>query len=209
MTTNDDLHELVASYALGVLDPDERKAYEEHLAGCEQCRADLAELTGTVGALGLAAEPAEPPDWLRGRILDAARDQGPSNVVSIRSGRRRFAVVGVAAAVAAAGLAIGLYAAFSGGSPKNRLAMSVATHGGVTEATVTGLDAAPAGKAYEIWVIRGAAPRPAGFFQGGGKQVVRLTRPAPGGSTVAVTLERAGGARAPTTPVLVSTKVGV
>jgi hypothetical protein len=37
--------------------------------------------------------------------------------------------------------------------------------------------------------------------------VVRLTRPAPDGSIVAVTLERAGGAQAPTTPVLVSTTV--
>jgi anti-sigma factor RsiW len=206
MTTNEDLHELIAAYALGVLDDTERRAYETHLAGCEQCKADLAELRETVGALALAVEPATPPDGLRGRILAAAREAGPSNVVAIRSSRRRFVVAGVAAAVAAAVLTIGLYAAFSGGSPNKRLAIS--TTDGVTKVTVSGFDPAPNGKVYELWVIEGKTPpRPAGLFPGGAEQVVTLTRPAPTGSTVAVTLERAGGAQAPTPPVLVPTPV--
>jgi anti-sigma-K factor RskA len=207
MTTNEDLHELVAAYALDALDEDDRSAYEAHLAACAQCRADLAELTGTVGALGLAADPANPSEELRGRILAAARDEGPSNVVSIRSSRRRFVVAGIAAAAAAAGLAIGLYAAFSGGSPNPSLALSAATAQGLTQVTASGFDAAPAGKTYELWVIEGKTPRPAGFFTGGEKQVVALTRPAPVGSTVAVTLERAGGANSPTPPVLAPTPV--
>jgi anti-sigma-K factor RskA len=209
MTTNQDLHELTPAYALDALADDERRAFEAHLAGCERCRADLAGLTETAGALGLAADAAEPPSGLRDRILAAAREEGPSNVVAIASRRRRrFAIAGVAAAVAAAALAIGLYAALSGGGPgADRLALSVATDQGVTTATITGLDAAPSGKAYELWVIEGSTTKPAGLFADGGKQVVRLTRPAPDGSTVAVTLERAGGAPAPTTRVLVSTRV--
>ena len=209
MTTNQDLHELTPAYALDALADDERRAFEAHLAGCERCRADLAGLTETTGALGLAADAAEPPSGLRDRILAAAREEGPSNVVAIASHRRRrLAIAGVVAAVAAAALAIGLYAALSGGGPgADRLALSVATDQGVTTATITGLDAAPSGKAYELWVIEGSTPKPAGLFADGGKQVVRLTRPAPEGSTVAVTLERAGGAPAPTTRVLVSTRV--
>ncbi len=206
MTTNQDLHEQGAAYALDALDDDERRAYEEHLAGCERCRAELAGLTDTAGALGLAAGTADPPEGLRARILDTARDEGPSNVVAIGPGRRRrFAVVGgVAAAVAAAALAVGLYAALSGG-PSKELAVSV--DGGVVRATVSGFDAAPAGKTYELWVIEGQTPRPAGLFAGGDKQVITLTRPAPGGSTVAVTLERAGGATTPTLPLLEQTTV--
>ena len=209
MTTNQDLHEQVGAYALDALDGDDRRAFEEHLAGCERCRGDLAGLTETAGALGLAADAAEPPNGLRDRILAAAREEGPSNVVAITSHRRRrFAIAGVAAAVAAAALAIGLYAALSGGGPgADRLALSVATDQGVATATITGLEAAPSGKAYELWVIEGSTPKPAGLFADGGRQVVRLTRPAPDGSIVAVTLERAGGAQAPTTPVLVSTTV--
>jgi anti-sigma-K factor RskA len=206
MTTNEDLHELIAAYALGVLDDDERRAYETHLAGCEQCQTDLAELRETVGALALAVEPATPPEDLRGRVLTAAQEEGHSNVVAIRSSRRRFVVAGVAAAVAAAGLAIGLYAALSGGSPDKRLAIS--TSDGVTKVTVSGFDRAPGGKVYELWVIEGkSAPAPAGLFPGGEKQVVTLTRAAPAGSTVAVTLERAGGAKVPTPPVLAPTPV--
>ena len=80
---------------------------------------------------------------------------------------------------------------------------------GVARATVSGFDAAPAGKTYELWVIEGKTPRPAGLFGGGEKQVITLTRPAPGGSTVAVTLERAGGATTPTLPILEQTTVSI
>jgi anti-sigma-K factor RskA len=63
---------------------------------------------------------------------------------------------------------------------------------------VRGLDAAPAGKTYEIWVIEGSAPKPSGLFRGGeGRTAVALTRPVPAGATVAVTLEKAGGADQP------------
>ena len=204
MTTNEDLHELTAAYALDALDADERSAYERHLADCDQCRADLRDLGGTVGALSLATEGPAPPDGLRERILVAAREEGSSNVVAIRPRRSRVHVAVAAAAVAAVGLAIGLYAALSGG-PTRRLA--VAVDGGVARATVSGFGAAPAGKAYELWVIEATTPRPAGLFAGGDKQVVVLTRPAPTGSTVAVTLERAGGAKTPTSPILEQTTV--
>ena len=208
MTTNQDLHEQVAAYALDALDGDERRAFEAHLAGCERCRADLAGLTETAGTLGLAADAAEPPNGLRDRLLAAAREEGPSNVVAIASHRRRrFAIAGVAAAVAAAALAIGLYAALSGGSPNPRLALSAPTSQGVESVTVSGFDAVSAGKIYEIWVIEGKTPQPAGFFPGGAKQVVTLTRPAPVGSTIAVTLEPAGGSKSPTTKPLVPTPV--
>ena len=105
MTTNEDLHELTAAYALDALDADERSDYEAHLAECDRCRADLHDLGETVGALALGAVGPAPPDALRERILVAAREEGSSNVVSIGSGRRRrWYAVGAAAAVAAVGL---------------------------------------------------------------------------------------------------------
>jgi anti-sigma factor RsiW len=209
MTTNEDLHELTAAYALDALGADERSAYEAHLADCERCRADLRDLGETVGALALASEGPAPPDALRDRVLVAARQEGPSNVVSIGSGRHRrwYAVTAVAAA-AAVGLAVGLSVALSGGgSSSDKLAASVSVDGGVAELTVSGLPDAPAGKAYEIWVIEGkTAPKPAGLFTETGAPVT-LTRPAPAGSTVAVTLEHASGSETPTPPIRVSTTV--
>jgi anti-sigma-K factor RskA len=209
MTTNEDLHELTAAYALDALDADERSAYEAHLDECDRCRADLRDLGETVGALGLATEGPAPPDALRDRILVAAREEGPSNVVSIASSRRRrWYAVGAVAAVAAVGLAIGLSVALSGGgSSSTKLAASVSVDNGVAELTVSGLPDAPAGKAYEIWVMEGtAAPKPAGLFTDTGEPVM-LTRPAPVGSTVAVTLEQATGSATPTPPIRVSTTV--
>jgi anti-sigma-K factor RskA len=208
MTTNEDLHELTAAYALDALDADERSAYEAHLAGCDRCRADLRDLGETVGALGLATEGPAPPDALRDRILVAAREEGPANVVAIGPSRRRWYAAGAVAAVAAVGLAVGLWAGLSGGgSPSNKLAASVSVDNGVAELTVSGLPDAPAGKAYEIWVIEGTgAPKPAGLFTDTGEPVT-LTRPAPAGSTVAVTLEQAAGSETPTPPIRVSTMV--
>lgn len=203
--TNEDLHELVAGYALDALDADDRRAFESHLAGCERCRAELAALREAAGTLAFAVEGATPPTDLRGRILAAAREEPPT-VVALRPRRTRvYAGIALAAAACAA-LAIGLTVSLSGGS-SNKLSMAVSVDNGVAQLTVSGLPAAPAGKAYEIWVIDGGAPKPAGTFPGGDKAVVPMTQPVSVGSTVAITLERAGGARAPTSRILGSTQL--
>ena len=59
--TNDDLHELAAPYALDAVDADERVAFETHLRECERCRAELASLRETVGALAYPAEAYSKP----------------------------------------------------------------------------------------------------------------------------------------------------
>jgi anti-sigma factor RsiW len=202
--TNEDLHELTAAYALDALDADGRRAFEAHLRDCERCRADLAELAGTVGALAYAPEGPAPPEALRDRILVAAREEGPSNVVAMRPRRTRLYAGAALAAAAAAAVAIGLWTGLSGGGSSDRLALSVAVDQGVAEMTVTGLPDAPAGKTYEIWVIRGATPQRAGLFHEGGEQTIRLSRPVPPGATVAITLEQAGGVDAPTAQPLVA-----
>lgn len=71
-----------------------------------------------------------------------------------------------------------------------------------------GLSPAPAGKSYQAWVIKpnAQAPESAAIFSGG-DVVVPLTTQVPPGAAVAITLERAGGAPAPTqTPKLVATR---
>jgi hypothetical protein len=67
------------------------------------------------------------------------------------------------------------------------------------------LPQAPAGKAYEMWVIRGGKPVPAGLFQSTGEGTamhVQTGRVESGTEAVAVTLEDAAGASAPTTTPL-------
>ncbi len=206
--TNEDLHQLPVAYALDALDAGDRVAFETHLPGCERCRVELAELAGTIGALAQAVEGPAPPEALRDRILVAARAEGPPNVVPLRPRRVRLYAGAALAAVACAALAIGLWVGLRGGGDgsSSRLALSLAVDHGVASLTATGFARAPTGKTYEVWVITGGTPHGAALFTGGtDRTIVRLTRPVPAGATVAVTLERAGGAPAPTTAPLAAT----
>jgi anti-sigma-K factor RskA len=201
--TNDDLHELTAAYALDALDAEERRAFEAHLRECDGCRSELSSLSETVGALAYATEGLAPAD-LRNRIVTAARAE-PPKVVALRPRRTRLYAGAAIAAAAAVGLAIGLWAALSGGPAGKKLALTLRPSGGA-QLAVSGFDPAPAGKVYEVWVIQAGRPLPAAVFTSGGKTVlVRLTRPVPKGSTVAITLERAPRARTPTPPILAKT----
>lgn len=69
---------------------------------------------------------------------------------------------------------------------------------GAAVIVLEGLTPAPRGKTYQVWVVEGARPRSAGLFEGGGREVVALRRAVARGDVVAVTLERSGGAAAPT-----------
>src|SRR5688500_12449230 len=66
-----DVHALAGAYALDALPSDERAFFERHLAMCEACRNEVAELTETAARLGSAAAVAPPPA-LRDRVLAAA-----------------------------------------------------------------------------------------------------------------------------------------
>ena len=71
------------------------------------------------------------------------------------------------------------------------------------------LPAPPPGKTYEMWIIRGGKPAPAGLFssnpRGNAIHLYRPSAPLMESDVVAVTLEAAGGVDAPTsTPIIVA-----
>jgi len=202
----ENLHELAPGYALDALDEAERAAFDAHLAQCPSCREEVAALGAAAGALAFAADAPPPPPGLRERILEAARAEGPPNVIPLRA-RRRWVVPagGIAAVASAAALAIGLWQGLdSAGS--GRVAATLVRGRAQVSLRVEGLKPAPPGKLYEIWVIDAGGAKPAGTFAGGGIERVPLTRPVPRRATVAVTLERAPGVAAPTSKPLVSTQ---
>jgi anti-sigma-K factor RskA len=216
---DDAVHDLTAAYALDALEPEEARGYEEHLAGCERCREELASLQGAAGALAYAAPPARPPEELRGRILAAARAERP-NVVPLRprSWSRPLAVGAAVAVCAVVGLAVWNVSLHNRldtarealrGVPVTGATGSVVVSGGRGALVVSDLAAAPAGKTYEAWVIQDGRAKPAGTFAGGGRTLVfRLTRPLPAGAVVAVTLEPSGGVEQPTQkPIITSAPV--
>jgi len=236
------IHELTAGYALDALDAEERSAYEAHLEGCAQCREQLSSFWETTEALAVAASGPAPSPALRERILDEVRAEAPQNVVPMEPRRRRRAVPVLAAAAAIAAivaLALGLRAAdLSGQLDDTQAALKraqtsaavladpgaqsvdlqagegrlVVDADGRAVLVLDGLDPAPAGKTYEMWVVPGGdieQASPAGLFPGsGGREVVAVDGTVQAGDVVAVTVEPAGGVQAPTTqPVVASDSV--
>lgn len=63
-----DLHHLSGAYAVDALDEHERLSFEQHLAGCPDCRAEVAELTSAAHALA-ALNEVTPPAGLRESVL--------------------------------------------------------------------------------------------------------------------------------------------
>ena len=213
-----DAHANVAPYALDALNEREEREFEEHLASCERCREELAGLRETAAALACGAVGPEPPPELKRNILEQARAERP-NVIPFRKHRSWSAPVAAAAALAAAfTLGVGVWAT---ARPKSSdpLAVVLAKSGAKlmpldgkgtlawapdgSAAVALTLPRAPEGKTYEAWVMRKGTAEPAGLFSS--STVFRIDRPVPRGSVVGVTLERAGGADAPTGTPLVTT----
>ncbi|MFF1375755.1 anti-sigma factor family protein [Streptomyces sp. NPDC058308] len=99
---DDELHETVGAYALGILDQADATRFEEHLAGCGACRHQLEEFSGmepmlaalAAGPPGVPA-PAEPLGTRPGpRLAERLADE----VAGHRERRRRRGLYLVAAA---------------------------------------------------------------------------------------------------------------
>ena len=231
-------HELIAGYALDALDEADRARAKELLATSEEAREELRSYEDVSTALAVAATGPAPSAGLRDRILAAARAEGQT-VVSLDERRRSRAMpvlATVAAVAAAAAVALGAWGAVNANDLDDaRTALEreratsalladpdartvalesgsgrlVVGEGGGAVLVLDGLDAAPAGKTYEVWVMDGETPVRAGVFDGGGaRDVVPVEEPVESGSVVLVTVEDAGGVDAPTTtPIVASQQV--
>ncbi|PRC48550.1 anti-sigma factor, partial [Mycobacterium sp. ITM-2017-0098] len=113
MSVDDRYRTWDAAYVLGALSGDERREYEDHLAGCDRCRSAVGELSGMPGLLSMldlddviALDHQQPDPPLRPEVLTAVLER-----VSVRRGRARWmtsAGVGLAAAMLALALVIAL-----------------------------------------------------------------------------------------------------
>jgi anti-sigma-K factor RskA len=70
--------ELLPAYALGALDADELREMEEHLAGCEECRRQLALWDLDLESLAASVAPVVPSETTRARILRLAAPAAPA-----------------------------------------------------------------------------------------------------------------------------------
>jgi anti-sigma-K factor RskA len=225
------VRELTAAYALDALSREDEDAFESHLAHCAACRAEVEAFQEVAAALAHDVEATAPPPALRDRILEHARSERP-NVVPLRRRWIVPTAAAVAAVAACAAIGLGIWAASLHGrlgdeqsaASSSAAVVSVLTaedaqrvpvsgaEGSLVVAPdgqavliVDGLATAPKDKTYQAWVIENGEAKPAGTFtSSGARTAIPLDRPVPKGSTVAVTVEKAGGVGAPTTKPLFS-----
>jgi anti-sigma-K factor RskA len=170
-------HVDVGGYLLGTLTPEERTAFEQHLADCPWCRRQLDELGAPAELLRRAAPAYDMPPGLEaatfGAIERGASQNGGRPTPSARRLLRPRRVASAGAAVAAAA-AIGAFVVLprldepGRGSQIELEALLVAPAGGPARATVvvekTGigreisfrsndLPILPPGEYYELWFV--------------------------------------------------------
>jgi hypothetical protein len=218
-----------AAYVLGALD--EPESYREHLATCTVCQAEVARLQPVVDALPATVPPQSAPEGLRQRVLSVVRseaellreagqeaDEPPRRGSRWRRPRMAVLAWGALAATVAAVLAIAL----TGGSSQQTRVTSahvavVGAHvslrqvAGHSELLLAGMPQPPAGKIYEVWLSRGAAPQPTDALFGVtryGRGAVAVPGSLHGVKEVLVTSEPLGGSSHPTSAPLIRVAVG-
>jgi anti-sigma-K factor RskA len=218
------LDELIAAHALDALDPQDERLVEEHLAGCERCRAQLREMRGVSAAIALSAPAAQSPPDLRARVLEATGPVvvSPPPEPEQPAERRwswwpRFSAVAVPVlAIAVVALAVWNVSLRNDQTPQRIAAVTnVGNVGSVVayqsgDATLVGdLRPAPANHTYEAWVIpRGQkVPIAAGTFPGGKGISFTLTEHASPGDTIVITLEPGSGGPSPKGPAVAKTEL--
>lgn len=104
----------LGAYALGTLDPREAALVQEHLAGCPDCRREVAELTSLRAALdevppeAFLDGPPEGGDLLLQRTLRRAREQRPATAPATRRGTSRVLVAASFVVLVAVALGVGV-----------------------------------------------------------------------------------------------------
>lgn len=195
MMDHDAILHAIAAHALDALAPDERirvdRELVEHLPGCEECLRLVRELREVSGDLALGAGAVAPSPALEERILSSIREEPSSRA----QGRRRPAVLRAltAAAVVALMASVGWNATLvrrADRAERNVHALdslvravsdpatrSVALRGrsggmvlyyqprGAATLLATGLDRLPAGKVFELWLIKSGRPTPVVTFR--------------------------------------------
>jgi anti-sigma-K factor RskA len=179
MMDHDELRSLIPAYALGAVPQDEMGVIRDHILSCDECMAEADRLSEATGSLALAVEPVALPDGFADRVMAEARPE-PEDAPALRvvpSRWQRWSAL-IAAVATGAALVLGvLYLNarndLAGERDLLRAAEVLAFEEGLTlqgdgvvakavtfddERNVfaaTGLDEAPEGKTYELWLMRG------------------------------------------------------
>jgi anti-sigma-K factor RskA len=228
MTGHERWAEAAGAYVLGAMAPDEREAFEGHLATCATCREDVDELRPAAEALPMASPPMLPPPALKDRIMAEVEREAsllaqagpaadrPAAAAPAPRQRRRFPSFGLwkLAPVAAAFLIVGvLLGGQLGGGTKevgfDRAGATLEIDGDNATLVAENLPPPPEDRVYEVWIQpKGAdAPRPTDALftpRSDGSAEAAIPGGVSDGDKVMVTDEPQGGSDTPTGKLLMS-----
>jgi anti-sigma-K factor RskA len=227
------------AWVLGALPEDDARLYARHLETCAACRLEVDDLRAVVDVLPLAAPQHVPPPELRDRIMrvvdaeaELLRAAGPEADLppQPQRGSRRGPLAwlgglgpalaaGMACALIAVGVVVGIVASGSGGGgvrefraaapPGARAALHV--DGDRGELHLSKMPPPPAGRVYQVWIVRGnGGPTPTHTLftvARDGHAKVAIDEPLDEARQVMVSDEPDGGSASPTGKVVVDARL--
>lgn len=228
MTPTDNIHTLAGAYALDALDDLERVRFEAHMESCDSCSEEVASFQATSAMLGASEEVPISPEF-RDAVLEEiehVRQVGPVTARVTGMAPRLVSVAAAVLAVAVVALSVvtaGLrnrvdelesyedIAAIIQSEDsitlteqigEGRLQVVASPESGAGAILANGMNEAPTGHAYQLWLItEDEEALPAGFLRvgedGHGEQVMRGDMD--GVVAVGITVEPEGGSNEPTT----------
>lgn len=228
--TAHEIHALAGAYAVDALDNLERAGFEEHLAVCAECQAEVLSLQDATLLLSNLT-PVAPPAAMREQILADIKNVRPMPPTVARIERHRprrwtnlvaaAAVLGVLGGGAVVVQQVRDDDSTSQESEASRvLAAADVQHWNVgfksgASATLSrsvsvgravlvarAMSPAPSGKVYQLWLLKDGQMVSAGFMNGGQESTVLLDGNAKDATGAGITVEPSGGSTSPTLPVL-------
>ena len=218
---------LIPAYALGILAPAEAETVGRHLAGCAECRAELAAYEAVVDRLPAAAPAQAPSPALKKRLLAQVQPKSERKTAvfpqpalwqrlsqALRPPRWQTAV-----ALAALLLIIGglfLWRQTGPAAPREFVltgteaapgaqgVIQVAENGREATFIVNGLPRLSPEQQYQLWLIKDGQRVSGGVFSvtadGRATLDIRAPQPLTAYTAFGVTIEPAGGSPGPTGP---------
>lgn len=216
---HDEIRSLIAPYSLGALPQGEIRFVRAHILECEECMAEADSFFEASSLFSVLIDEVELPRGFADRVLDAARSVERATAGLRVPSRWRIAAIAAIGALTAATVMLGVIA-FDARRvlQRNEKILSALVRGAGEELRgdqgeigklvtteegslllVSGLDAAPVGKSYELWFLDGE-PEPvsaAVFDVADDLSVIETDLDFGGFSGAAVTLEPEGGSPGP------------
>lgn len=224
--THEDLKSNIAPYVLGALPSEEIPPMRAHLTSCDECRAEVDELSKTAESLAQSVQPVDPPAGFTEKILERVANERAEVATPTPALRRRRPLLAfLAAGLAVLAVVLGAVALDARGDAEtnqrvaaallqNSEGMEMRGEAGVAAKVVpgedgavfvaTGLDDLPDDRSYQLWFLKDGSMVSAGVFDvSDGIALLRTSRSTGGVEGAAVTVEPSGGSRQPTTDPLI------